>query len=163
MKRIILFFLVTALPCLAAYDKKLVHVLEQLRTCTFAFDEELPMVGGAAVGAAGTPHEFYLLLPYVLQLASDDDLRGMVRDRSPVVRIMGAACILKKENKDLATELDRLSKDAARIYVAPFGCSVLEQSVAETVAEMKKDPHYFDGAKAPNQPPQTTRGKAPRV
>ena len=154
MKRIILFFLVTALPCLAAYDKKLVHVLEQLRTCTFAFDEELPMVGRAAVGEAGSPHEFYLLLPYVLQVASDDDLRAMVRDSSPVVRIMGAACILKKEDKSLAGELDRLSKDSARIYVAPFGCSFLKQSVAETVAEMMKHPHYFDGAEEPNQAPE---------
>jgi len=161
MKRIILFFLVTALPCLAAYDKRLVHVLEQLRTCTFAFDEELPMVGGAAIGAAGSPHEFYLLLPYVLQVASDEDLRGMVRDRSPVVRIMGAACILKKKDKDLAAELDRLSKDTARIYVAPFGCSVLKQSVAETVAEMKKEPHYFDGAEEPNQSSQPMRAKSP--
>jgi hypothetical protein len=154
MKRIILLFLVTTLPCLAAYDKKLVHVLEQLRACTFALDEEQPMVGGAAVGAAGSPHEFYLLFPYVLQVASEDDLRAMIRDRSPVVRIMGAACILKKEDKDLAAELDILGKDTATLYVAPFGCAVLKQSVAETVAEMKKTPHYFDGAEEPNQAPE---------
>lgn len=151
MKRIILFFLVTALPCLAAYDKKLVHVLEQLRACSFALDEEMPMIGGAAVGDRGSPHEFYLLIPYVLQVASDDDLRAMIRDRSPVVRIMAATCILIKEDKELVAELDLLRKDETKLFVAPYGCSILKQSVAEVVADLMKNPRYFEGGEEPNQ------------
>jgi len=162
MKRIALLFLVLVLPCLAAYDKRLVHVLEQLRDCTLSFDEELPMVGGSAVGAAGSPHEFYLLLPYVLQIASTDDLRAMVRDRSPVVRIMAATCILRKEDKDLATELEPLSKDQAKVFVAPFGCTVLKQSVAQIVADMKKHPRYFEGEEESNQSIKPIQSFGPR-
>jgi hypothetical protein len=160
MKRITLLFLVVALPCFAAYDKRLVHVLAQLRACTLTLDEELPMVGGAAVGAAASPHEFYLLLPYVLQIASDDDLRAMVRDRSPVIRIMAATCILKKEDKGLSAELDLLSKDAAKVFVVPFGCGVLKQSVAQVVANMKTHPRYFEGEEEPKIPEPKPGGVA---
>lgn len=158
----VLLLLIMAMPCIAAYDKRLVHVLEQLRSCSLALDEELPMVGGSAVGYAGTPHEFYLLLPYVQQVSSDDDLRAMLRDRSPVVRIMAAACILKKEGGQLSSDLQPLSKDRAKVFIAPFGCVVLKMTVAEVVSEMKKHPRYFEGEEEPNQPAQPARGNAPR-
>lgn len=140
----LLIFLLPALPCFAAYDPRLIHVLKQLRMCRLSLGEELPMVGGAAVGATGTPHEFYLLLPYILQVAGDADLKAMVRDRSPVVRIMAAACILKKADRSLLGELVPLAKDQAAVFVAPFGCGILKETVAEVVSEMRKHPHYFE-------------------
>jgi hypothetical protein len=151
MKRALALLLALAVPCLAAYDKRLVHVLEQLRSCSFTFDENLPMVGGAAVGDAGSPHEFYLLLPYIIQFAGDEDLRAMLNDRSPVVRIMAAACIVKKEDKQMLADLEPLSKDTTRVYVAPFGCVILKLTVAEVVSEIKKHPRYFEGEEEPNQ------------
>jgi hypothetical protein len=150
MRRLFLLFLLSALPCFAAYDPRLIHVLEQLRDCRLSLGEELPMVGGAAVGAAGTPHEFYLLLPYVLQVAGDADLKAMVRDRSPVVRIMAAACILKKADRSLRAELEPLAKDRAVVFVAPFGCAILKETVAEVVGEMRKHPRYFEGEEESN-------------
>ena len=156
MERILVLFLAMALPCFAAYDKRLVHVLEQLRSCSLALHEELPMVGGSAVGSAGAPHEFFLLLPYVQEESSEDDLRAMLQDRSPVVRIMAAACILKTGEEQLSLLLQPLSKDTAMVFVAPYGCGVLKMTVAEVVHEMKKHPRYFEGEAEPNQPPQPT-------
>ncbi len=114
------------------------------------------MVGGAAIGDAGTPHEFYLLLPYVMQFSGDDDLRAMLKDGSPVVRIMAAACIVKKKDKRLLADLEPLAKDTAKLYVAPFGCGLLKLTVAEVVSEMKKHPRYFEGDEEPNQTPEPT-------
>ena len=162
MKRITLLFLIFVLPCLAAYDKRLVHVLEQLRDCKLSLDEELPMVGGSAVGAAGAPHEFYLLLPYVLQIASANDLRAMVGDRSPVVRIMAATCILRRDDKELTAALGPLSEDQTKVFVAPFGCAVLKQSVSQIVADIKKHPRYFEGEAESNQSIQPTQAFGPR-
>jgi hypothetical protein len=151
MRRILALFLALTVPCLSAYEKRLVHVLEQLRSCSLTLDEKLPMVGGAAIGDVGTPHEFYLLIPYFMQFAGDNDLREMLRDGSPLVRIMAAACILKNEDKRLVFNLEPLATDTAKLYVAPFGCGVLKLTVAELVSEMKTHPRYFEGDEKPNQ------------
>lgn len=52
----------------SAYDERLIHVLEQLRQCRLDFDESLPAVGGPAVGAAATPHEFFYYFPTLCDL-----------------------------------------------------------------------------------------------
>lgn len=153
MKPIAIAFCLTVfstVQCFGAYDKKLVHVLEQLRQCTLALHEELPMVGGSAVGNAATPHEFYLLFPYVSTVAGEEDLRAMLRDRSPVVRIMAAKCILKQKDGALRSAVDALAKDSTKVFVAPFGCGILRQSVGEVVAELKKNPDYLGAPKEPN-------------
>ncbi len=148
MKRLTLIFLIgiaCVAHCFGAYDKRLVHVSEQLRQCKMAFDVELPMVGGAAVGDAATPHEFYLLFPYIRRIASDADLSAMLHDKSPVVRIMSAKCIVQQKDSPLMHELDALTKDAERVYVAPFGCGILKQTVGEVVRELKRDPDFLGG------------------
>jgi len=164
MKLIVAIFLMGAIPCLATYDKRIVHVLEQLRSCTMTLDEELPMIGGAAIGHAGTAHEFYLLMPYFEEISRDDDLRAMLNDRSPVVRIMGAACILKKKDIQWLEYLEPLARDSARVFVAPFGSSILKLTVAEVVREMKVHRSYFEGAEddPPNKPVQRTGEDARR-
>ena len=150
MKKLALTFLVgiaCVAQCFGAYDKRLVHVLEQLRDCKMAFDVELPMVGGSAVGDAATPHEFYLLFPYVSRIAGEADLAAMLRDKSPVVRIMAAKCIVQQKDSSLMRELDALTKDADEVYVAPFGCGILKQTVGEVVRELKKDPSFLGDPK----------------
>jgi len=142
-----LFGVACVAHCFGAYDKRLVHVLAQLRDCKMAFDVELPMVGGPAVGYAGTPHEFYLLFPYVRRIASDGDLVAMLRDASPVVRIMAAKCIVQQKDSPLMPELDALTKDADKVYVAPFGCVITKQTVSEVVRELKKDPDFLGDLK----------------
>jgi len=145
------FALICTAQCFCAYEKKLTHVLEQLRECTLTLTEELPLVGGPAVGAAATPHEFYLLFPYVSTVATDEDLRAMLRDKSAVVRIMGAKCILQKKDSVLRDAVDLLAKDSTKVYVAPFGCGILRQSVGEVVAELKKDSDFLGDPKGPDQ------------
>ena len=125
------------------YDRKLIYVLEQLRHCQF--DDKTALVGGPAVGYAGRPHEFYLLFPYVSRLASHEDLVSMLADRSPVVRIMSAKCILSKQYQvgDLKKSVDVLAKDKTQVYVIPSGCSPELRTVADVVADLKKDPNYL--------------------
>lgn len=154
--------LACAAQCFGSYDKRLVHVLEQLRACKMAFDVELPMVGGSAVGAAATPHEFYLLFPYVSRIASDADLAAMLRDKSPVVRIMAAKCIVQQKESPLIHALDSLTKDTAQVYVAPFGCGILKQTVGEVVAEMKKDSNFLGDPKDADPVGTDNSGAAPR-
>ena len=127
-----MLFLAFTHPCLAADNKHLVHVLEQLRSCSIALDEELSMVGRAAADKAGTP--------YVQQVSSNDDLRAMLKDGNLVVRIIGAANVVKKGDRQLLSDLELLAKDTAKVFVAQFGCNVLKMTVAEVVSEMKKHP-----------------------
>ena len=136
----------------AAYDKKLIYVLEQLRQCKFEADT--PLVGGAAIGYAGVPHEFYLLFPYIDRLASQEDLQAMLRDKSAVVRIMAAKCILGKKERvgDLKKSVEILNKDITKVYVMPFGCVASLQTVSEVVEELQKDPGFLGDPKDPNEP-----------
>jgi hypothetical protein len=128
--------------CAAAYDQRLVHVLDQLRECKDPF-YGLPMVGGAAIGDAATPHEFFLLVPYVLRVASEKDLKEMLADKSPVVRIMGAKCAVMRGADGLKNDVDGLLKDQSVVCVAPYGCSIEKSTVGEVIAELKKHPAFL--------------------
>lgn len=143
--------LIIASNAAAAYEKKLIYVLEQLRQCKF--DDETPLVGGPAIGYAGHPHEFYLLFPYVDRVASHEDLVAMLRDKSPVVRVMAAKCILGKKYRvgDLKKSVDILEKDTTRVYVMPFGCTATVKTVSEIITELKRDPDFLgDPKEGPN-------------
>ena len=157
MKRVLVFILllVGVADSSAAYDKRLVYVLEQLRHCRSAFDEA-PEIGGEAVGAAGAPHAFYLLYPYVSQFASDADLAAMCRDKSAVVRVMAAKCIVNRKDSAAADALEALSKDSEKLLVFPHGCSGFEMTVAEIVAKLRKEPDFPSAPKEPNQAPEPT-------
>jgi hypothetical protein len=109
------------------------------------------------VGEAATPHEFYLLFPYVSRIASDTDLSAMLQDKSPVIRIMAAKCIVQQKDSTLIRALDALTKDSAKVYVAPLGCDILQQTVSEVINELKKDPDFLGD---PKEPPQTTTGSS---
>jgi hypothetical protein len=146
----------------SGYEQSLIYVLEQLRHCQF--DEKTALVGGRAIGYAGRPHEFYLLFPYVNSLASHEDLVAMLQDRSPVVRIMAAKCILGKEYQvgDLKKSVDVLGNDKAQVYVMPFGCGAELRTVADVVSELKKNPDYLgDPKEEPNQASEPTSGLTP--
>jgi len=156
----ILLLLVGIAECSAAYDKRLIYVLEQLRHCRSAFDEA-PEIGGEVVGASGAPHVFYLLYPYVNQIASDDDLAAMCSDKSAVVRVMAAKCIVNRKNSIAVKALESLSKDSEKLIVFPYGCSGIEMTVAEVVAKLRKDPDFPSGPKEPNQSPEPMRANGP--
>ena len=142
----------------AAYEKKLIHVLEQLRQCQGASPEGIvPMVGGPAVGLGGAPHEFYLLFPYVNRLASEEDLVAMLGDKSPVVRIMAAKCILNRKKTSIAvSKVDVLLKDTTQVCVAPFGCIMFVRTVGDVIGELKKNPEFLGDIKEPNQASEPT-------
>ena len=146
----------------AAYNKRLVHVLEQLRQCKFTSTEELPAVGGPAMGMTNQDHEFYLLYPYVHNLANGEDLKEMLRDPNPVVRVMGAKCILNNDDPDLRKKVTALQADQAAVYVAPFGCTIYKSTVGEVIAALREDPDFLGDPKLPNQPVQRTGAGARR-
>jgi hypothetical protein len=146
---LIVFLLGTVTSASAAYSKGLIYVLEQLRHCQSAFNEA-PEIGGEFVGDAATPHAFYLLYPYVSQFSSDQDLIAMCGDKSPVVRVMAAKCIVNRKNSAAESALTSLSKDSTKLMVFRCGCVGFEMTVAEIVGKLKKDPDYPACPKEPN-------------
>lgn len=120
----------------AGYEPRVVHVVEQLR--------ELDQVGGASVGYGGTPHEFFLLFEYCLRASTDGDLVEMLRDPSPVVRIMGAKCILKSPYRQIdRAQVSALLGDPTHIVVGPGGCVFTTMTVGNVVRELLHDPNYL--------------------
>jgi hypothetical protein len=160
MKRTItILFLALALSVTghAAYSEGLIYVLEQLRHCRFLATEETPMVGGRAIGYAGTPHEFYLLFPYVSHIATEQDLAAMLQDKSPVVRIMGAKCVLKRRWFQFPKpSVEELLKDGVQVFVAPSGCMISKRTVGAVIAELKRNPDFLGDEKPPISPEPTS-------
>ncbi len=144
----------------AGYDPKLIYVLEQLRHCRLAQNDSTPMVGGRAVGFAGAPHEFYLLFPYIRSLAHEDDLVAMLHDQSPVVRIMGAKCVLSGPWPPGSSRpnIDFLLEDRTLVFFADVGCMITKRTVGDIVSDLKKSPDLLGDLKEPNQPSKTQDG-----
>jgi len=147
MKRLgtyLALLVITAGLCRAAYSPRLVYVLEQLRHCRLAVGDETPMVGGRAVGAAGAPHEFYLLFPYVSRVAQEADIVAMLHDKSPVVRIMGVKCVLNRRWIQVPKpDLDPLLADKTEVFIADVGCEIHKRKVGEIVANLKAAPDFL--------------------
>src|SRR6478736_9464268 len=136
-----------------AYEKRIRYVVEQLRS--------LEEIGGSAVGYAGIPHDFYLLYRYVAYASTDQDIMDMVRDTSPVVRIMGVKCAVTAPFRKLDPSLiDPALGDERELVVGPYGCVFQKMRVSDVIAALKKDPDYLgDGvfkSKRPNQTPEPT-------
>ncbi|HLP02998.1 MAG TPA: hypothetical protein VK163_13295 [Opitutaceae bacterium] len=127
-----------------AYSDSLMPSLDRLRQCSFLGNESSPMVGGRAVGYSGAPHEFFLQFPKVAETATTADLRAMLDDPSPVVRIMAAKCIIKKPVPALSSALDALLSDNTKVYVAPYGCTVTEESVGDVIKKLKAKPSFLE-------------------
>jgi len=158
MRQLVAVFCVALFFCgqsAAAYDKRLIYVLEQLRQCRLDLEEELPAVGGPAVGVAATPHEFFLLFPYVVRIASDEDLKEMLADRSPVVRIMGAKCAVMRNVSVLGGAVEEMTKDQAKVYVVS-GCVVTKRTAGEIVTELKIHPTFLEEMDENPKPSETT-------
>lgn len=164
MKTIFTAFLVWVFvsQAFAAVNRRLVHVLEQLRQCTFTLREELPAVGGPAMGVTSQDHEFYLLYPYVHNVATSEDLKEMLRDPNPVVRIMGAKCLVNNDDPELRETVTALQADKAAVYVAPYGCTIYKSTVAEVIAALRADPNFLGDPTLPNRTGQRTGADARR-
>jgi hypothetical protein len=118
------------------YDRRMRHVVEQLRS--------LDEIGGSAVGYGGIPHDFYLLYQYAAYASTDDDIRAMLRDEHPVVRIMGAKCALTSTFRKIDSALiDVVLNDHRNLMVGPGGCMFERMTVGQVVAQMKKDSDFL--------------------
>lgn len=84
----------------------------------------------------------------------------MLADKSPVVRIMGAKCAVMRKVPGLGKAVDELGKDQTKVYVVPFGCSVMRWTVGEVVTELKKHPTFLQDEEEwqPNQRPERNAG-----
>jgi hypothetical protein len=147
-----LFSMGTAYGAKSGYSPSLLHVLEQLRHSTGMMREvdqngkvlpPKPFVGGFEVGMRGAPGEFFLLIPYFRHQASADDVARMLKDKSPVVRVM-AAYLIRTDGGDLKNlPLEPLTNDKAELAVAAGGCVIEDLTVAEVVQRIKENPDYF--------------------
>jgi hypothetical protein len=96
------------------------------------------------VGFAGTPHESYYLYQYCLSMGSVGDFTEMLKDANPLVRIIGAKCILNRS--DAVGEkkgLNAFLEDETVVIVGPGGCTMSPMKVREVVQELIKDPKYL--------------------
>lgn len=144
MKRLFwLAFLVASTAFAAPYSKNIVHVLAQLREEENTGDK-IPFIGGCAVGYAGVPGSFFLLHPYIRNRASIEDLRMMLKDKSPTIRLMAAKVLLHAPQYETsAKEADVLLKDSTQVMLAEFGCMVETVTVGEVVRQMKADKKFL--------------------
>lgn len=157
MKKLVLFALLFFAGAAYAakstgYSPSLFHVLEQLRHSVGMVvligedgkaQPQKPFVGGFEVGMGGAPGEFFLLIPYFRHLARVSDVQLMLKDKSPVVRVM-AAYLIRTDDGDLKNlPLDLLANDKTVLDVAAGGCVIEELTVAEVVKRIKENPDYF--------------------
>lgn len=102
-----------------------------------------PFIGGSSVGYAGGPGEFFLLIPYFRHQASAEDVALMLKDKSPVVRVMAAYLVLGGDKKLKDISLSSLENDKTPLEVAAGGCIVEELTLAELVQRVRKNPDYL--------------------
>lgn len=144
MRTILLFLFLSVSVHAAQYSRHIVFVLEQLRE-NEDLDRKLPFIGGSAVGYAGEPGTFFLLYPFFLHRASDEDVQAMLADKSPAVRLMAAKLVLHSDRfRSLTKQVEVLLKDEAIVALAEWGCVIERVTVAEVVRRMKADVHFLD-------------------
>lgn len=153
MKRLLLFLSLTS-PALAAvsangYSPAYIYVLEQLRQCRGQAtswtpgepDVALPLLGGSDTGL-GMPGQFFMLLPY-FKSAQADDVARMVKDHSPVVRVLGAYLTIKGGKRLASVSLAALENDRAFMEVAAGGCLHERLTVAQVVKRIRDEPDFL--------------------
>lgn len=159
--RFIAFFLLllcgpSSIAKATGYSPTLLYVLEQLRhstsTAYFSGESKQPVafIGGSSVGLRGAPGEFFLLIPYFRERASEGDVVLMLNDKSPVVKIMAAYLILGGDKQFEQISVDSLNNDQTPLAVAPGGCIIANITVAELVQSFRRNPDYF-GERGYNQ------------
>ncbi|OIQ98050.1 hypothetical protein GALL_199710 [mine drainage metagenome] len=128
-------FCVAASAC-SAYEGRVSQAVERLRT--------LHEVGSDHVGYAGTPHAFYLLFSELQHACTNKDVTDMVHDANPIVRIMGAKCVVdgpwRKIDKAV---LNPLVSDKTEILVGPGGCVFRHMTVGAVVLALVRDPGFL--------------------
>ena len=132
------------------YSPELIYVLEQLRHSkglTMQWNpgepaKALPFVGGADVGM-GAPGQFFLLLPYFKNWTRPEDVSRMVKDQSPVIRVMAAYLVAKGGPRFTTMSLASLEKDQAQVEIATRGCIHERLTVAEIVKRIRENPDFF--------------------
>ncbi|MBX3738325.1 MAG: hypothetical protein KF715_16640 [Candidatus Didemnitutus sp.] len=143
MRTILLLFVLSLAAQGSEYSRHIRFVVEQLRQIE-DLDRKLPFIGGAAVGYAGEPGTFFLLYPFFEHRASLEDIRAMLADKSPAVRLMGAKLVLHSDRfGDLTKQVDLLLKDESIVILAEWGCVIERVSVAEVVRRMKADVNFL--------------------
>ncbi len=106
--------------------------------------EGVSLVEGSAVGFAGTPGLHSKSHAHFMKHATEADLKVMLADASPAVRIMAAHCIIShgKEGELLNAAL-MLEDDDTKIMLMPGGCGVQQSTVGEVVKQMQKNAKYL--------------------
>jgi hypothetical protein len=134
MKALIAVLFLVVGVAVKAEDSGVANLVHQLRT--------LDRVEGSAFGSSARPGRYFLLAPYFIEYASPNEVRTMAQDRCPIVRLMAAQCVVKRE--DLADiDLDALGSDTQRIMVGRYGCGMSVRSLGEIVREIRGNPDYF--------------------
>ena len=109
---------------------------------------QVDTVTGDAVYEAGKPGEFYLLSQTFLENGSATNFAAMVASTNPIVRLMGAYCIIKtRPSAVYGRILAPLRRDRTRVSYLPVGCIIEHKTVADIVAEFMKNPDVLEWRK----------------
>jgi TonB family protein len=140
----ILLVLVTSLRA-AEYSDGIKYALEQFRASKPA--DGVPVLRGYDSNFGGVHGTFYLLWPYFFARATREDVALMLKDPSPLIRILGARRVLEPFMRPLPLEaLALLSEDTAEVRVGPLyepNEHFETMTVAAVIERMKKEPDFL--------------------
>jgi TonB family protein len=129
----------------ADYSDGIKYAIEQLRASKPA--DGVPVLRGYDSNAGGVHGTFYLLWPYFFSRATRQDVALMLKDPSPLVRVLGARRVLEPFMRPLSLEaIAFLSEDTAEIRVGPLyepKEHFETMTVASVIERMKKDPDFL--------------------
>ena len=121
------------------------------------------IVTGDAVYESGEPGEFFLLSQTFLKNGTIRDYTAMLASTNPIVRIMGAYCIIKTSSNNVPESvIAPLTRDAAEVQFLPVGCTVERKTVADIVTDIRRNPDILEWRKnSQRKTPPTTGSSVP--
>jgi hypothetical protein len=85
---------------------------------------KLDKVDGERVGYGGNPGKFYIIAIELIKNANEKCYLELLKDNNPVVRILGAYCLINKDKKKYNNELLKYISDTSSVDYQPFGCII---------------------------------------
>ena len=114
------------------------------KRAAFAALETLTDVGGSAVGAAGTPGDFYLLCQAFIHHATREDIERLLRSDKPIVCAMGLTAAAHSSLPDQVKLITAKFNRRDGFSQSPFGCMFQSMSVGEFAMTMLLNPAYLE-------------------
>ena len=95
------------------------------------------------IGFTLEPGEFYKLSQECLKYGAVDDFRALLKDESPIVRVLGLICLAKSVNAEELAEVARpLFTDSAQVRYTN-GCVLNQRATVGRIARQLAEGRFF--------------------